>query len=305
MSMEPLPTGTRMSQVALDVADLELMTRFYTDVLLLEPVGQGSGTVSLGRGGRELVVLRHRPDLPKGERRSAGLFHTALLHPDAGMLAAVLASVARRTPDLYTGSGDHLVSQAFYLDDPEGNGVELYVDRPRDQWTWNGGQVAMTTLFLDPNAFLTEHLTDAARDLLETAPDRRPALAGSGAQVVGHVHLKVGQTAKAKDFYVDTLGFDVTAELPGALFVSAGGYHHHMAMNTWGSAGVGLRAPGLGLGQVAIEVPAVGNVLDVARRLSARGLRVALDAGTESAQLSVEDPWGNLVKVATPAVHSV
>ena len=305
MSMEPLPTGTRMSQVALDVADLELMTRFYTDVLLLEPVGQGSGTVSLGRGGRELVVLRHRPDLPKGERRSAGLFHTALLHPDAGMLAAVLASVARRTPDLYTGSGDHLVSQAFYLDDPEGNGVELYVDRPRDQWTWNGGQVAMTTLFLDPNAFLTEHLTDAARDLLETAPDRRPALAGSGAQVVGHVHLKVGQTAKAKDFYVDTLGFDVTAELPGALFVSAGGYHHHMAMNTWGSAGVGLRAPGLGLGQVAIEVPAVGNVLDVARRLSARGLRVALDAETESAQLSVEDPWGNLVKVATPAVHSV
>ena len=305
MSMEPLPTGTRMSQVALDVADLELMTRFYTDVLLLEPVGQGSGTVSLGRGGRELVVLRHRPDLPKGERRSAGLFHTALLHPDAGMLAAVLASVARRTPDLYTGSGDHLVSQAFYLDDPEGNGVELYVDRPRDQWTWNGGQVAMTTLFLDPNAFLTEHLTDAARDLLETASDRRPALAGSGAQVVGHVHLKVGQTAKAKDFYVDTLGFDVTAELPGALFVSAGGYHHHMAMNTWGSAGVGLRAPGLGLGQVAIEVPAVGNVLDVARRLSARGLRVALDAGTESAQLSVEDPWGNLVKVATPAVHSV
>ena len=237
---EQLPADTRMSQVALDVADLDLMTRFYSEVLLLEPVGQGAGTVGLGRGGQQLVVLRHRPDLRRGERRSAGLFHTALLHPDAGMLATVLASVATRTPELYTGSGDHLVSQAFYLDDPEGNGVELYVDRPRDQWTWNGSQVAMDTLYLDPNAFLSDHLTDEARNFLETAPDHRPALAGSEAQVVGHVHLKVGQTAKAKDFYVDTLGFDVTAELPGALFVSAGGYHHHMAMNTWGTAGVGL-----------------------------------------------------------------
>jgi catechol 2,3-dioxygenase len=302
MSTELLPADTRMSQVALDVADLDLMTRFYTDVLLLEPVGQGAGSVSLGRAGHELVVLRHRPDLPRGERRSAGLFHTALLHPDAGMLATVLASVATRNPELYTGSGDHLVSQAFYLDDPEGNGVELYVDRPRDQWTWDAGQVAMDTLYLDPNAFLSEHLTDAARDLLETDPDRRPALAGTEAQVVGHVHLKVGQTAKAKDFYAETLGFEVTAELPGALFVSAGGYHHHMAMNTWGTAGVGLRAPALGLGQVAIEVPAIGNVLDAARRLSTRGFEVALEAGTDSAQLSVEDPWGNLVKVATPAL---
>jgi catechol 2,3-dioxygenase len=283
------------------VDDQEKALRFYTDVLLLEPVGQGSGSVGLGRGGRELVVLRHRPDLPKGERRSAGLFHTALLHPDAGMLATVLASVATRTPDLYTGSGDHLVSQAFYLDDPEGNGVELYVDRPRDQWTWNGDQVQMATLFLDPNAFLAEHLTDDARNLLETAPDRRPALSGSEAQVVGHVHLKVGETAKAKDFYVAALGFDVTAELPGALFVSAGGYHHHMAMNTWGTAGVGLRAPALGLGQVAIEVPSVDSVLDAARRLTARGLSVALESGPLAAQLSVEDPWGNLVKVATPS----
>lgn len=304
MQTEQLPDDTRMSRVALDVADLDRMARFYTDVLLLEPVGHGAGSISLGRGGEELVVLRHRPDLPKGERRSAGLFHTALLHPDAAMLATVLASVATRNPELYTGSGDHLVSQAFYLDDPEGNGVELYVDRPRDQWTWHGDQVMMDTLFIDPNAFLAEHLTDAARDLLETAPDRRPALAGSEAQVVGHVHLKVGETAKAKDFYVDTLGFDVTAELPGALFVSAGGYHHHMAMNTWGTAGVGLRAPGLGLGQVAIEVPATQNVLDAARRLNARGHSVALESGPDAAQLSVQDPWGNQVLVATPAVHA-
>jgi len=159
----------------------------------------------------------------------------------------------------------------------------------------------MDTLWLDPNAFLAEHLTDASREYLETAPDRRPALAGTGAQVVGHVHLKVGQTARAKDFYVDALGFEVTAELPGALFVSAGGYHHHMAMNTWGTAGVGLRAPGLGLGRVAIEVPAIGDVLAAAARLRGRGLDVALDAGPDAARLGVDDPWGNRVEVATPA----
>lgn len=297
---ELLPAQTRMSEVSLDVADLEAMARFYSDVLLLERLDEADGTVRLGRGGRELVALRHRPDLPKGERRTAGLFHTALLHPDAETLATVLASVAMRHPELYTGSGDHLVSQAFYLDDPEGNGVELYVDRPRSEWTWHNGQVAMDTLWLDPNAFLAEHLTDASREYLETAPDRRPALAGTGAQVVGHVHLKVGQTARAKDFYVDALGFEVTAELPGALFVSAGGYHHHMAMNTWGTAGVGLRAPGLGLGRVAIEVPTIGDVLAAASRLRGRDLDVALDAGPDAARLGVDDPWGNRVEVATP-----
>lgn len=299
MPTELLPADTRMATVALDVADLDLMSRFYADVLLLDRLGEADGQASLGRDGRELVVLRHRPDLPRGERRTAGLFHTALLHPDQATLATVLASVAQRTPQLYTGSGDHLVSQAFYLDDPEGNGVELYVDRPRTEWTWHGDRVAMDTLWLDPNGFLAEHLTDAARDYLETAPDRRPALAGTAAQVVGHVHLKVGQTALAKDFYVDALGFEVTADLPGALFVSAGGYHHHMAMNTWQSAGVGLRAPALGLGRVAIEVPSVDDVLQAAARLRGRGLDVALDAAADAARLSVDDPWGNRVEVAT------
>lgn len=301
MTTELLPADTRMSQVALDVADLDAMTRFYSEVLLLEPLREAEGTVALGRGGRELVELRHRPHLPRGERRTAGLFHTALLHPDAGTLATVLASVALRTPQLYTGSGDHLVSQAFYLDDPEGNGVELYVDRPRLEWAWNGDQVVMDTLWLDPNAFLAEHLTDTARNYLETAPDRRPALAGTQAQVVGHVHLKVGQTDRARDFYVDTLGFEVTAELPGALFVSAGGYHHHMAMNTWQTAGVGLRAPGLGLGLVSIEVPSADDVLSAARRLRARGQDVALEVSAASAHLSVDDPWGNRVEVASAA----
>jgi catechol 2,3-dioxygenase len=291
MTADLLPSTTRMAEVGLDVADLDAMTSFYRDVLLLQVVGEGRGEVALGRDGRELVRLRHRPDLPRGERRSAGLFHTALLHPDQASLATVLASVASRTPQLYTGSGDHLVSQAFYLDDPEGNGVELYVDRPRSTWQWQDGHVEMDTLWLDPNAFLAEHLTDTARDYLETAPDLRPALVGG--QVVGHVHLKVGSADVARQFYVDTLGFEVTAELPGALFVSAGGYHHHMAMNTWTSKGVGLRAPALGLGRVGIEVPDADAVDAAAKRLSARGVSVRLDPG----RLEADDPWGNVVEV--------
>ncbi len=295
MTTELLPASTRMSQVSLDVADLDAMTSFYRDVLLLQELDETAGEVALGREGRELVRLRHRSDLPKGERRSAGLFHTALLHPDPASLATVLASVAMRAPQLYTGSGDHLVSEAFYLDDPEGNGVELYVDRPRSQWHWHAGRVEMATLWLDPNTFLTEHLTDTARNFLQTAPERRPALDGD--EVVGHVHLKVGRTDIAKEFYVDTLGFEITGEMPGALFVSAGGYHHHMAMNTWSSEGVGMRSPALGLGRVAIEVPDADTVATAAERLRARGVAVR----QEPASLEAADPWGNLIQVAVAA----
>ncbi len=293
MTTDLLPAATHMSEISLDVADLDAMTAFYRDVLLLAVVDEAAGEVGLGRDGRELVRLRHRADLPRGERRSAGLFHTALLHPDQASLATVLASVAARSPELYTGSGDHLVSQAFYLDDPEGNGVELYVDRPRSQWHWRDGRIAMDTLWLDPNAFLGEHLTDAARDYLETVPEHRLAL--DYGQVVGHVHLKVGQADVAKEFYADALGFEVTAQLPGALFVSAGGYHHHMAMNTWTSQGAGLRAPALGLGRLSIEVPDADAVDAAAQRLRARGVAVRHEPG----RLEAADPWGNLVQVSS------
>lgn len=290
---ELLPADTRMGQVSLDVADLDALTAFYRDVLMLDVIAERSGEVDLGRGGQALVTLRHRPDLPRGERRTAGLFHTAILHPDRESLAASLASVAVNTPQLYTGAGDHLVSQAFYLDDPEGNGVELYWDRPRAEWSWRDGRVVMDTLPLDPNAFIGEHLTDAARNHISTAPDgRRGALVGLDG-TVGHVHLKVGDADIAKQFYVDLLGFELTCEFPGAVFVSAGGYHHHMAMNTWQSAGAGLRAPALGLGRVDITLPDAETVAQVGQRLSVRGA-APRDIG---AQIEVDDPWGNLVRI--------
>ena len=290
---ELLPGDTRMGRVSLDVADLDALTAFYRDVLLLQVLAERPSEVDLGRGGETLVTLRHRPDLPKGERRSAGLFHTALLHPDRATLAATLASVAIRVPQLYTGAGDHLVSQAFYLDDPEGNGIELYWDRPRDEWRWQDGRVVMDTLYIDPNGFIGEHLTDAARDLLSTEPERRGALDGLDG-TVGHVHLKVGDAELAKRFYVDLLGFELTADVPGAVFVSAGGYHPHMAMNTWRSAGAGLRAPGLGLGRGDITLPDATEVARAAARLRAHGVQLR-DTG---AAVELDDPWGNLVRLS-------
>lgn len=292
-STQTLPTTTRMGGVALDVADLDGMSAFYREALLLDHVADRGDQVDLGRDGETLVTLRHRPDLPRGERRTAGLFHTAILHETPAALATTLAAFAVSPyVHLFTGPGDHLVSQAFYLDDPEGNGVEIYYDRPRDQWTWVDGRVQMATLGIDPNQFLGEHLTPEARDLVETAPDRRGSLPDD--TVVGHVHLKVGNTGQAKDFYVDTLGFDITAELPGALFVSAGGYHHHMAMNTWASEGVGLRTPGLGLGRVDIVLPGADDVTALGDRARTRGVAIR-ETGTA---IELDDPWGNLVRVS-------
>ena len=147
-------------------------------------------------------------------------------------------------PARFTGSADHLVSQAFYFTDPEGNGIELYWDRARTDWSWTHGQVEMATLYLDPNTFLGDHLTEEAAS---------GATAGDAASV-GHVHLSVGDVATARAFYVDALGFDETATLGNqAVFVSAGGYHHHMAMNVWNSRGAGPRMPALGLGRVDLS----------------------------------------------------
>jgi len=290
---DSLAAGTGMDAVTLLVGDLDRQVRFYRDGLALDVVetpGERFGgaarpdSVTLGRGTTPLVVLQHAPDLPPASRGSAGLFHTALLFDDQAGLAATLASVARREPGSFVGSADHLVSLAFYLTDPEGNGVELYWDRSRSLWEHDAdGRVRMDSLRLDPNAFLRDHLTDA---LVDTP--------GVGDAVVGHVHLQVGDVDAARRFYVDALGFDVTAEWHSALFVSAGGYHHHLAMNTWNSAGAGPRASSLGLGEVRITVPSGDDLGALADRVRFAGVPVADDGAT----VRFEDPWRNVVRVA-------
>ncbi len=239
--------------------------------------------VVLGRRNTTVITLQHSPELKRAAPRSAGLFHTAILFESQRALASAVYSVAQRAPGTFTGSSDHLVSQAFYFDDPEGNGVELYWDRDRTQWSWTHGRIEMGTLYLDPNAFLQQHLVEQDVD--------DPAVGGAS---VGHVHLSVGDVASAREFYVDRLGFDTTAELGGsALFVSAGGYHHHMAMNTWNSAGAGRRSPALGLGRVDIVLPSNDDLGAAAERMSHYRVPVRDDGRA----LAFEDPWANAIRL--------
>lgn len=285
-----LAAATSMGAVTLLVGDLDAQTAFYRDVVTLQVLSAASGkasgdTVTLGRAGRPLVILRHEPSLRHAAAGSAGLFHTAILFETQAALASALFSVAQRAPQTFTGSADHLVSEAFYLTDPEGNGIELYWDRARTEWSWAHDQVEMATLALDPNAFLQEHLTEAAAN----------GAAGADPAKVGHVHLSVGDVATARAFYVDALGFDSTAALGNtALFVSAGGYHHHMAMNVWNSRGAGPRMPALGLGRVDLALPGADDLGALSERLRHRGIPVRDDGQT----VSFADPWNNALHAA-------
>lgn len=279
-----LAADTTMGAVTLHVGDLATMTDYYRDALALVelPALGGPGRVVLGRGSTPVVALRHTPGLPATARDQAGLFHTAVLFETEASLAAAVAHAARHPLSRFVGSADHWVSRAFYFTDPEDNGIELYWDRPRSTWTHTGGGVDMGSDWFDPRAFLDEHLTD---DALRTA-------AAQGAQV-GHVHLQVGDIPTARRFYVDTLGFEVMATFHGALFVAAGGYHHHVAVNTWNSAGAGPRAATLGLGQMALTVPTADEIGALRDRLRHARVPVRDDGRT----LRFDDPWQTLVEV--------
>lgn len=287
-----LAADTAMGPVTLRVADLDRMRDYYRDAIALDVLADGGDRVVLGRGGRALVVLQHAPELRHAPAGSAGLFHTAILYESPAALAGALYAVATTAPETFTGSADHLVSQAFYTSDPEGNGVELYWDRPRSEWTWTNGQVEMATLALDPNGYLQTHLTETGRDT--------PRDAALGGATVGHVHLSVGDVPSAQAFYVDALGFEPTATIGNqALFVSAGGYHHHMAMNVWSSRGAGPRMPALGLGRVDIVLPGDDDRTALLSRLAHAGVEVRDDGRT----LRFEDPWRNALEVRTSAAE--
>ncbi|WP_426990469.1 VOC family protein [Pseudarthrobacter sp. Y6] len=283
-SRDLLPADLSMGTVMLKVGDMKLMTDYYQRALGLEVVAEQDGGVYLGRLRRPLVHLAAAPSLSLPGRGEAGLFHTALLFDHRASLAATVATAAQYEPRSFTGSADHLVSEAFYFNDPEGNGIELYWDRPRENWSWNGKDVVMDSLALPPQRYLEQHLTQESMD------GQQAAEAG-----VGHVHLQVGDVQSAHDFYVGTLGFEKTAGWHGqALFVSAGRYHHHMAMNVWNSRGAGPRKDTLGLGEMLIEVPSGDDVGALADRLKVAGVA----SHHTGAELRFEDPWRNSIRVA-------
>ncbi len=293
--IEQFAADTAMGAVTLNVADLDAMTTYYRDGIGLHVLSADGARIVLGRRAdgeagiaTPIVTLVQTPELRHAGPHEAGLFHTAIVFDSEAALAAAVYSVARARPGSFTGSSDHLVSKAFYFDDPEGNGVELYWDRDRSQWSWVHGRIEMSTLYLDPNAYLQEHLTEQGIDG-----------AGWGGAKVGHVHLSVGDVAAAREFYVDRLGWDETIEIPGqALFVSAGQYHHHMGMNVWNSRGAGRRQPALGLGQVEIVVPTSDDLGALGERMTHYGMETHDDGRS----VSVDDPWGNVIRVeAAPA----
>ena len=281
MTAELLPADTAMGAVTLWVADMDSVIRYYRDGVGLELISQVGSRAILGFKALPIVILEHKPEMRHAGPREAGLFHTAILFPTEAALAQAVYSVAQKYPHTFTGSADHLVSKAFYFNDPENNGVELYWDRDRSQWSWVHGSIEMDTIFLDPNQFLREHLIEGSVD-----SDKR----------VGHVHLSVGSIPAAEEFYVSMLGFEKTMNWGGqALFVSAGGYHHHMAMNTWRSKGAGRRQLALGLGNVQIKLDEMGQIEEVKERLDFHNHQAQLS----EIDLITEDPWGNRVTLTT------
>lgn len=247
MTAAALPSDTRLGHVRLRVRDLDNALDFYHRVLGLRTIERDGDVAALSAAGAPpaLLVLEGRPEAPPRPRRSTGLYHFAILLPDRRALAQALLRLARRRWPLQ-GASDHLVSEALYLADPEGNGIELYADRPRDAWPVRpDGEIAMATEPLDLDALLLE--AGPAHD------DDDGATLHPGA-VLGHVHLNVSDLGAAESFYHGVLGFDVTTRsYPGALFLAAGGYHHHIGANTWAGRGA-PRPPAGAAGLVHFEV---------------------------------------------------
>jgi len=276
-----LPETTRLGAVRLQVADLERSLRFYEGTLGMRIVDRTEGRAALAAQGddRVLVELVERAGA-RPARGRLGLYHFAILLPDRpslGRFVRHLAAIGVRA-----GAGDHVVSEAFYLTDPDGLGIEVYADRPRSTWQRIGRELMLATDPVD-----VQSLVRAAGD--------EPWTGMPAGTVIGHVHLHVGDIEKGAEFYAESLGFDrITWSYPGALFLGAGGYHHHLGTNTW--AGVGAPSPAEGDAQLlewTIELPTAADVAAAAASLARAGH--PLEADTNDAV--TRDPWGTRVRV--------
>jgi catechol 2,3-dioxygenase len=278
-----LHPATQVGTVTLKVADLWRSLAFYTDVIGLQAFDQDEHIATLGAGQRAILELEAVPGAQRPPAQATGLYHAAILLPDRHALAVKVAQLeAIRYP---LGYGDHLVSEAFYLSDPDGNGLELYRDRPRGEWAWEDNRVLMATDPIDFDSFFAEIDGDEAALANPALPDGTK---------LGHVHLRVADIALAEQFYHGLLGFDVTARLPGALFVSAGGYHHHLGMNTWESRGGKPPVePAAGLREFSLVLPDIAELGRLTSRIEAAG--VAVERGAGSATLL--DPFQNRIRL--------
>lgn len=271
---------TAVGLVSLTVSNLSRSIAFYTEAIGLALLDHDDATATLGVAGVPLLLLTERAGArawPREQASHTGLYHFALLVPTRADLGRWVRHWLER--GLPLGQGDHLVSEALYLSDPDENGIEVYRDRPRDEWAWRDDQVRMGAEPVDIQGLLAEAEREGA-----------PWSGLPAGTRLGHIHLQVGDIPKAAAFYHDILGFDIVAGMPTALFLSAGGYHHHIGMNIWHSKGatpapadmVGLRF----FTVIFLTADARREVLD---RIASAGLTTTQ---TDDA-VSVQDPWGN------------
>jgi catechol 2,3-dioxygenase len=278
--------GTNIGVVTLRVSDIARSRRFYEGIMAFQALDEAPGRVVLGGQDKQpLLELVEVPGAEPQPHRATGLYHVAILFPTRPDLGRELLHLIEAGWQI--GQGDHLVSEALYISDPDGNGLEIYQDRPRSMWRWTNGSVQMATDPVDIRGLVDDGTHKAE------AWDVIPA----GTRV-GHIHLQVGNIAEAKQFYHTILGFDVTAQLPGALFVSAGGYHHHIGLNTWQSQG-GKPTPTnhAGLEKYVIAIPGHEGLQEVKQRLVAH----TIPFEEQGDVIRVNDPWSNLILLKVQA----
>jgi catechol 2,3-dioxygenase len=274
--MSLLPDGFRYGAIGLAVADLERSLDYYLARIGMELLERGDGRAVLGAGGRRLLELKERPGARR-DPQAADLFHFALLLPSRAALGRRLAQLVETGTEL-TGASDHGVSEALYLRDPDGHGIELYHDRPRETWH-RDGRLRLETAALD-----LDDLLQAGRSNGEGPGGLAPGT------VIGHVHLETFDLPRSKDFYVGRLGLAVTAERPGAAFMAVGGYHHHLAANTWGRKTRPAPAGGDHIGMLwyEVEVPEREDLAALTREFG--------ETGRGDAMLVVPDPNGLAIR---------
>ena len=277
--------ATTVGPVALTVADIKRSEQFYTDVLGLRVLVRAGSTLTLSAdGATPLAALTEHAGAQPRPPRTTGLYHFAILVPSRLELARSLRRLAEMRYPL-TGASDHLVSEALYLDDPDGNGIEIYRDRPRAEWPSRNGQLQMAVDPLDIDGILNE---------LER--DTRPWDGIAPGTTLGHMHLHVADLHAAEAFYCGVLGFDIMLRYgPSALFISAGGYHHHIGLNVW--AGVGAPPPpagSAGLRYFVVQLPNAGALEQLVERVRAAG--VASEQTSEG--IILRDPSANQLVLA-------
>ena len=278
-----LPESTRIGVVRLQVSDLARSLAYYERVIGLRELRRKDGAAILGptNGEQPIVELHELPGARSVPRRGRlGLYHYAILVPDRASLGRFVAHLS--AIGAYAGMSDHLVSEALYLTDPDGLGIEVYRDRSRGEWRYEGRQIAMATLPLD------------AQELARAGGGEAWTGMPNGT-VIGHVHLHVGDLQRAERFYHDALGLDkVVWGYPGALFLSAGGYHHHLGTNTWASGATPAEDDEARLLEWEMILPDAEDVSHLASSVEQAGYTVERSsAGT----IRTRDPWGTAVRI--------